>query len=305
MKLSIISPVYQAESIIEKLVEKIIEAVEDITDDFEIILVEDNSNDNSWEKITDQCEKYSFVKGLKLSKNFGQHNAVSAGVKKATGDNIVLMDCDLQDDPKHIQRLLEKRDDGFDIIFTKRIKRKHGFIKSFNSFLYSKLFAIFSDKKYEINAGSLVLFSSKVASEFNKLKDKSRLYQQMLKWLGFNVAYVDVEHNPRYEGKSSYSFVKLVKLGIEGWTSHSDKLLRLSIYFGLFLSLISFILVIVILFRYLFYEFLPGWPSIIVAILFSTGLIMLSIGIMGIYIGKIFEQTKDRPIFIIEEELNF
>jgi len=302
--ISIISPVYKAEKIVSELVRQIERAVSKITLEYEIILVEDFSRDHSWDEILKICKQNSKIKGIKLSRNFGQHYAISAGVAKSNGDNVILMDCDLQDNPEDIIKLFEKRKEGFDIVFTKRKNRKHGLIKSLNSYLYNKLFSFFSEKKYDINAGSLVLFTRRVAIEFNKLEDKDRLYLQILKWLGFKSVTIEIEHRNRYEGKSSYSFIALIKLGIQGLTSHSDKLLRLSIYIGLSLSFVSFILGIFIILRYFFYKLLPGWPSIIVTILFSTGLILLSNGIMGIYIGKIFEQSKKRPLYIIEEEIN-
>jgi polyisoprenyl-phosphate glycosyltransferase len=302
--LSIVSPVYKAGNIVNELVTRIEMVVSQITMNYEIILVEDASPDNSWQEIKKICYKNSKVKGIKLSRNFGQHYAISAGIAKSKGDNVVLMDCDLQDDPSDIVKLVEKRKEGFDIVFTKRKNRKHSFFKSFNSYVYNKIFSIFSDRKYDIDSGSYVLFSRRVAVEFNKLKDQDRLYLQMLKWLGFESTTIELEHKERFEGKSSYNFMSLVKLGVQGLTSHSDKLLRLSIYLGMVLSIISFIAGIYVIFRYFFYKLQPGWPSIIVSILFSTGLILFSVGIMGIYVGKIFEHAKNRPLYIIDEELN-
>ena len=302
--ISVVSPVYQAEKIIPELIRQVKEELTKITSNYEIILIEDCSNDNSWEVIQKQCSLYPFVKGIKLSRNFGQHYAISAGIKKAKGDNIVLMDCDLQDSPKDIIKLYDERKKGFEIIFTKRLKRKHSVIKSFNSFLYNKLFTIFSEKKYNIDTGSLVLFSKKVATEFNKLEEKDRLYIQLLKWVGFKTTTIVVEHNERYEGESSYNFLSLLKLAIKGWISHSNKLLLLNIYIGLSLSFLSFLIGLIIILRHYLYEFQIGWPSIIVTILFSTGLILSSIGVLGIYIGKIFEQSKNKPLYIIEEEIN-
>jgi dolichol-phosphate mannosyltransferase len=294
-----------AENIIDELVSRVIKEVSKITSDFEIILVDDCGPDKSWEAIQDQCKQFPFVRGIRLSRNFGQHYAVSAGVASAKGENIILMDCDLQDDPKDIVKLIHKKNEGYEIVFTKRLKRKHSLIKSFTSFLYNKLFAIFSERSYDVDAGSLVLFTSRVAKEFNKLEDRDRLYLQMLKWLGFRSTIIEVEHKERFSGKSNYNFKSLLKLGIQGWTSHSDKLLKFSIYLGFLLSIVSFLAAIIVIIRYLFYNLQPGWPSIIVTMLFSTGLILLSIGIVGIYIGKIFEQSKNRPIYIIDKEINF
>jgi glycosyltransferase involved in cell wall biosynthesis len=304
MKLSIVSPVYEAEAIVDELVARIIEAVSEVTDDFEIILVEDGGSDNSWIKIQENCKKNSKIKGIKLSRNFGQHYAITAGISKATGDNIILMDCDLQDDPRYIHSLVSEAEKGYEIVFTKRTERKHGMMKSFNSWLFNKFFRILSEKKYDVNAGSMVLFSKRVGTVFLQLKDKDRLYIQMLKWLGFNSKTISVEHKPRFAGRSSYNFFKLLSMAVQGWTSHSARLLRLSIYLGIGLSLCSFLAAMAVVIKYFLYDLQPGWPSIIITVLFSTGLILLSIGVTGIYIGKVFEQSKDRPLFIIEKEIN-
>lgn len=305
MILSIISPVYKSEKIVSELIVQIKSSLLEITEDYEIILVEDGSPDNSWKMIQIECKKEHRVKGIKLSRNFGQHYAVTAGLSKASGDFIVFMDCDLQDDPIYIKLLMNEAVNGYDIVYTKRKKRKHGFIKSFNSWAYNKLFEFFSEKKYDVDAGSLILFTKKVREQFLRIQDKDRLYLQLFKWMGFNTTTIEVEHRMRFEGKSSYSFLKLLKLGIQGWTSHSDKLLKFSTYVGFFLSFIAFLTGVSIVIRYFFYDLQPGWPSIIVTILFSTGLILMSIGVAGIYIGKIFEQSKNRPLFIIDQELNF
>ncbi|KOF03265.1 hypothetical protein OB69_08185 [Roseivirga seohaensis subsp. aquiponti] len=305
MKLSIISPVYQAEEIVDELILRITQEASKITDDFEILLVEDGSADNSWSKIKNHCKHNSHVVGIKLSRNFGQHYAITAGIQRAKGDYIILMDCDLQDNPKYFSLLIEQAEIGFDIVFTKREKRKHGFFKSVNSNLYNLLFRLFSDRRYDVNAGSLILFTKRIGLEFLKIKDKDRLYLQIFKWLGFRNTTIEVEHEPRYSGKSSYKFLDLLKLGLQGWTSHSDKLLKMSVYIGFFMALFSFVSSLVILVATFIGSFQPGWPSLIVVIFFSTGLILLSIGIAGIYIGKTFDQVKDRPLFIIEEELNY
>jgi dolichol-phosphate mannosyltransferase len=304
MKISVVSPVYKAENIIDELVRRLSQALKELTDDYEIILVEDCSGDGSWKKIEENCIRDKHVKGILLSRNFGQHYAITAGLIEATGDVIVVMDCDLQDDPVHIKRLLEEYNKGFDIVFTRRVGRRHSFFKMITAKIYNSLFTLFSDKNYELNVGSMTMFSSRVKDEFVKLKDQDRLYIQLLKWVGFKSTYLPVEHRERFEGKSTYSVSKLFFTAIQGWTSYSDKLLRLSIYSGLAISAITLLVGIYIVVSYFMKSFQPGWPSLIVAILFSTGLILMSIGITGIYIGKIFEQTKQRPLFIIDKKLN-
>jgi dolichol-phosphate mannosyltransferase len=302
--ISIVSPVYQGEKLVPELVRRVSKEMIQNEYKYEIILVDDGSSDNSWEAIQNVCLHDEHTKGIQLSRNFGQHYAVTAGLQAASGDVIVIMDCDLQDDPKYIHDLLMAYQQGNEIVFTKRIGRKHSFLKSLNAKLYNALFSLFSERLYHVDAGSLVMFSMRVKNIFLTLQDKDRLYIQMLKWIGFKSTYVPVIHNDRFEGRSTYNFFKLLRLAIQGWTSHSDKLLRFSIYGGFILSGITFMIGILIILRYIFRGFQPGWPSIFVAIIFSTGLILMSIGITGIYIGKIFEQTKNRPLFIVDKKIN-
>ena len=303
--LSIISPVYKSEENVDELVRRLHMEVSKITPDYEIILVDDGSPDRSWIKIEENCKKASKVKGIRLSRNFGQHYAVTAGISASTGQLIVIMDCDLQDDPSNISKLIKEYKNGNEIVFTERIERKHSIGKKISAQVYNFLFGFFSERSYDVNAGSLVLFSSIVKEAFLKLEDKDRLYIQMLKWVGFRNTKVTVEHNKRYSGKSSYTTIKLMKLALQGWTSHSDKLLKFSIYVGFALSLITFLTSIVVIIRYFTEGLQPGWPSLFIAIMFSTGLILMSIGVTGIYVGKIFEQTKNRPLYIVDHKINF
>lgn len=303
-KISIISPVYQAAGNINQLVSLVTTEIIQLTNEYELILVDDGSVDNSWDEISSNCSKSTKIKGVKLSRNFGQHYAVTAGLKFASGEVVVIIDCDLQDDPAAIKYLYESYQQGNDIVFTKRLNRSQSFYKSVTAKIYNLFFRFFSDRKYDVNTGSMVLFTSKVKTIFLELEDKDRLYIQLLKWIGFKQAYVAVEHKPRFSGNSSYNFFKLVNLAVQGWTSHSDKLLRLSVYGGFILSVITLLVSIAIIILYFVKGFQPGWPSLFIAILFSTGIILLSIGITGIYIGKIFEQTKNRPLYIVEKITN-
>ncbi|MBS1517277.1 MAG: glycosyltransferase [Bacteroidetes bacterium] len=302
---SIISPVYKAGKIVDELVRRVSEEASRISDSYEIILVEDCGGDNSWEKIVENCELNPAVRGIKLSRNFGQHYAITAGMMEAKGDIVIIMDCDLQDDPVYFTDLLKVFDEGYDIVFTKRINRKHSLFKKITAGIYNFLFRLFADKNFDLDVGSMTMISSRVKDEFVKLKDQDRLYIQLLKWIGFRSAYLPVEHKKRFEGRSSYTLSKLFFTAIQGWTSHSDKLLRLSIYSGLFISFVTLLIGIYIVISYFMKSFQAGWPSLIVAVLFSAGLILMSIGITGIYIGKIFEQTKERPLYIIDKKINF
>lgn len=304
IEISVVSPVYQAEQIVDELVNRIIEEVKKFTHNFEVVLVDDGSDDSSWQAIEKNCEIHPEVKGIKLSRNFGQHHAVSAGLERASGDAIVIIDCDLQDDPKNIQKLYQEYSNGYEVVFTKRIQRRHSPFKAITARIYNMFFYLLADKNYNVDVGSLTLISKKVKNEFVKMEDKERLYIQLIKWLGFNSTYVHVEHHARYSGQSSYSFFQLLKIAVNGWTFHSDKLLKLSIYVGSFFSISAFVSAIYVVIRYFTHGFQSGWASTTVLILFSTGLILISIGIAGIYLGKVFEQSKNRPLFIIDKEIN-
>lgn len=307
MILSIISPVYKAELIVDELVRRIIEEAEKITSDFEIILVEDGSPDNCWQKIQENCNKDKRVKGVKLSRNFGQHFAISAGLENSTGDYVVLMDCDLQDDPSYFEELIAKANEGNKIVYTYKKERKHGFFKNLKAKCFYAIFNFLVDNKNNQaseNIGSYSLLTREVVNEYVKLGDYKRHYLMLLRWLGFQSAYIEIEHHKRFEGKSSYNFKKLMIHAIDGITSQSDKLLRLTASFGFIMALFSILSAVGIIIRYLITPFQAGWASLMVLTLFVGGMIILSVGICGIYIGRIFEQTKMRPQYIVDQKIN-
>lgn len=304
--ISIVSPVYRAEKIVSELVRRIEEEVVKFTPNYEIILVEDGSPDNSWKAIENACMANTKVKGVKLSRNFGQHYAITAGLAKSSGDYVVVMDCDLQDNPKYIADLYEKAQMGYEIVYTIKKERKHSFFKNITASLYFKVYNYLSEnQRASKSVGAFSMLSRKVVNAFLSVKDTHRHYLLVLSMLGFSSSQIEIEHEKRFEGKSSYNLSKLIKHAIDGITSQSDKLLRISITIGFIFCLISVMLTIYTLYKYLFIGALPGYTSTTVLLLLSTGLILLSIGVAGIYIGKIFEQSKSRPLYFIDKKLNF
>ena len=308
MKLSIVSPVYMAENIVDELVKRVTEEACKVVSDFEIILVEDGGEDNSWKKIEENCLRDSRVKGIKLSRNFGQHYAISAGLEASTGDYVILMDCDLQDDPKYFGALIEKTKKGFQIVYTVIEERKHSFFKNITANFFYKVFNFLVRNdivKGNDKTGTYSLISRDVVNAYIKVGDYRRHYLMVLRWLGFSYDFLTIKQNKRFAGKSSYNLRKLLSHALDGITSQSDRLLRLTAGLGLVMSLLSFIAAISIVISYMISPFQAGWASIITLILFVSGLIILCIGICGIYIGKIFEQTKNRPLYVISEKRNF
>jgi polyisoprenyl-phosphate glycosyltransferase len=307
MKISIVSPVYNAEKIIIELVNRICEEIILTTKDYEIILIDDYSSDNSWETIKSIAKVNLNVKAIKLSRNFGQHMAIKAGLELAKGECCIVMDCDLQDDPKYITNLIEKWEEGFDVVYTQKSNRNHSWLKNITARGFNIIFNWLAENK-KVNSlgqvGSFSLISKKVVDAFNSYNDYQFHYLMVLRWLGFKSCYIPIEHKERYEGKSSYSLKKLLRHAIVGVVYQTDKLLRMSIYMGFVFSLISIVLSIFLVINYFVSGPQPGWTSLIVVILFSSGLILIAIGILGIYIGKTFEQTKNRPRFIIDEKIN-
>lgn len=305
VQISIVSPVYGAEGIVGELVRRITEEIEKITSSYEIILVEDASPDRSWEKIKECGENFPKLKGVKLSRNFGQHNAISAGMELARGEYVILMDCDLQHDPKYFKELYNKIGEGYDLVYTKTSRRRHGPIKNFFANVFYSLFAFLQEHKMDPGVGSYSILSRKVVDAYNQYNDYRKAYLWALAWAGFDSAVITIEHNARLEGKSSYSVTRLVRHALNVAVANSNRLLYISIFLGLFFSFLAFLGLIVVIFRYLVDGALEGWSSLMVTIVFFSGMILTALGIIGIYLGKVFEQTKNRPRYLITKTVNF
>ena len=306
-RLSVVVPVYRAQETVELLVQRIEEATSSIGGETEIVLVDDASPDESWAEIVRLCATRPNVRGVKLSRNFGQHRAISAGLTFAKGDWVAVMDCDLQDNPSYLPAFLKKAEEGFDVVLSRRSARQHPPIKNFFARLFATLFnSLIDDGTAKMSGfvGAYSLLSRKVVDAFNRMREYHRHYLPLVRLLGFSQGWIDVEHEPRTSGRSTYTFGKLVKHAMEGLTAHSVKLLYLSIAAGLGFVLFSLVGAAYYVVGYLRHGALPGFTSIIVMIMLSTGMIMLSTGIVGIYVGRIFEQVKERPLFIVDTVLN-
>jgi polyisoprenyl-phosphate glycosyltransferase len=305
MYLSIVSPVYRAAEMVERLVIEIHHSVKSITDDYEIILVEDGSPDNSWTKIEEICKVNKKVKGIKLSRNFGQHPAISAGLNASTGDWIVVMDCDLQDRPSEIPSLHTKALEGYDAVFAQRLNRQDGFLKKISSKIFYKVFSYLTETYQDGSVANYGIYHRKVIKSVIDLGDRIRFFPTMTQWVGFKKAYLPVGHDERFEGKTSYTWSKLIDLALNNIISFSDKPLRLTVRLGLLMSFFATLAAILYLIAYLTDKITqPGFTSVIIAIMFFSGIIIFILGIIGIYLGKTFEQVKNRPNHIIDIKLN-
>src|SRR5574341_177926 len=239
--ISVVIPVYKAESCLRELYNRLKSALHLITADFEIIMVEDCGGDRSWEIVCELSRQDNRVKGIQLSRNFGQHYGITAGIDHAVGDWIVVMDCDLQDRPEEIPRLYAKAQEGHNIVLARRGKRKDKLLKRFGSFLFYKVFSYLADIDYDWQVGNFRIISRTIAENFRSMREKLRFFGGLIEWMGFSPDSIDVQHAERFTGKITYTVRKLWKLALETIIAYSDKPLRLSVKFGFLLSFFSFL----------------------------------------------------------------
>lgn len=300
---SVVVPVYQCVECLEALCERLEQSLLVLTKKFEIILVDDRSFDDSWRKILELQAFHPNVKGIRLSRNFGQGMAILAGMEEAVGDLIVVMDCDLQDPPEKIADLYAKAREGFDVVVGRRSSRSHSFFRVWAAKLFFGILNKISGQKYDGSYGSFSLLSRKAVNGFLRLRERDRHFQLILQWIGFERGVVDYEHQPREAGKSSYSFATLVQHAANGIFFHSTEFLRWIVRLGLLYALGGAFLAIYLSLNAILGSRQPGWTSLAVLMLINTGAILVSLGVVGLYISKIFDQVKDRPLFIVDERL--
>jgi len=304
-KISVVSPVYRAEKIVAELVRQLHENLATITDNYEIVLVNDASPDNSWLAIVAECAKDKRVKGIDLSRNFGQHYAITAGLNFAKGEWVVVMDCDLQDRPDEIPNLYRKAQEGYDSVFAQRVERQDSFFKRLFSKMFYALFSYLTDTKQDPTVANFGIYSRKTVDAILTMKDYIRYFPTMVQWVGFRKFYLPVQHSDRYEGKTSYNFRGLMQLALNNIIAFSDKPLRLTVKIGFIISVISFLLAMYNIFAKLTNTIqVAGFTTTVFSIWFVGGLMLLVLGVVGLYVGKTFENVKQRPTFIVENKIN-
>jgi dolichol-phosphate mannosyltransferase len=267
---------------------------------YEIIFVDDRAQDESWPEIERLVELDPFVRGVRLSRNFGQHAAITAGLSQVRGEWVVVMDCDLQDPPEKIPDLYAKALEGHEIVFGRRTHKPTGPIRRLIASLYFRCLRMFTGSHIEGQYGTFSIISRKVVNAFLDLKDQDRHYLMILSWLGFDTAAVDYEPALRYRGRSSYGLLQLIQHALDGVFFQTTVLLRWIVYLGFFLASLGGALAVYLLAARVFGHAYPGWTSIVVLTLVLCGFIILSTGITGLYIGKVFEQARGRPIFVVD-----
>ena len=303
--LSIVIPVYLGANCLHELYERLRSSLESISSNFEILFVEDCGADQSWEIISQLAQKDPRVKGIQFSRNFGQHYGITAGMDHARGDWVVVMDCDLQDRPEEIPALYAKAQEGHDIVLARRVQRKDPILKRIISRIFYKLFSYLADLKYDGQVGNFRIMSRPVVNGFCMFREQLRFFGGIIQWVGFRSASIEVEHDERFHGKSSYTYRKLWKLATDAIIAYSDKPLRLAIRLGFILSSCSLGFAAYIFYSAMRYGYsIVGWASLMVSLYFIGGIIIVLLGIIGIYLGKTFDESKRRPLYLVAESIN-
>jgi polyisoprenyl-phosphate glycosyltransferase len=299
-RISVVVPVYKADHILDELYRRLKSALETISEDFEIILVEDCGGDNSWQVIERLAAADRRVRGIQFSRNFGQHYGITAGLDICRGDRVVVMDCDLQDRPEEIPRLYAKAQEGYDVVLARRGLRHDPLFKRLTSLLFYKVFSYLADIDFDGKSGNFRIMSRKVVTSFCLMREQLRFFGGLMQWMGFPTASIDAEHAERFGGKSTYTYAKLWKLASAGIIAYSDKPLRLSIRFGFLMAFLAFCFGLYFLIKAMVYGTpIQGWSSLMVSMFFIGGIIIAILGIVGIYLGKTFDESKKRPLYII------
>lgn len=310
MTISVVSPIYKGEKMLDSLVSRNTAVLKQMIadgqiDDYEIVLVNDASPDNSWEKMKEICSRDTHIVGINLSRNFGQPYAVTAGCTFAIGDYVVIMDCDLQDRPEEIPNLFAKAMEGWDVVLARRVIKQAGSLKKLSSVVFHFVYDWLAGTKSDSSIGNFGIYCSKIIQEYVQIPEYVRTFSVLISTLGFKSTTLDVKHDKREEGHSSYNFSNLIRLTYNVIISNSNKPLRMAVSFGFLMSIVAFVLAIYNVLAKIFGLIdVPGYTFTIFSIWFTCGIQMSMMGIIGLYIGKIFDQVKGRPSYIIRDAIN-
>lgn len=298
-------PVYGCKAALPELHRRLCDSLSAIVENFEIILVDDCCPQNSWLEIEKICKEDGRVVGIHLSRNFGQIRAITAGLDQSIGDWVVVMDCDLQDRPEAIIELYHKAQEGYDVVFARREGRKDTIITKLLSRCFYKVYEYFTDGIFDSSICNFSISRRSVIDSYCSMREQNRAYTMFIKWLGFKQVAIDLEADERFEGESSYNLRKKMVMAFEIITSQSNKPLFFAVKSGFMIALISLLYIIYLVLRVILTgDLLAGWTSIVASIYLMGGILLCAIGVVGIYVGNIFNETKKRPLYVVAERLN-
>jgi glycosyltransferase involved in cell wall biosynthesis len=300
--LSIIIPVYNEADSIQPLYDSLQNY---LTNEYEVMFIDDGSNDNTLQKITALAQSNPNIKCISFSRNFGHQNALMAGLENVKGNHIIIMDGDLQHPPSLIPVMVSKLNEGFDIVVTKRNKTENiSWLKKFATTIFYKFINIISDLKIEPNVADFKAFNRKVLDSILQFKERELFLRGIFSWIGYKTAVIEFDAPARQYGKTKYSFGKMLALALKGTTSFSFKPLRVALLVGSIISIAAFAFGSFALIAYYQGNTVPGWASLIIAVMFLGGTQLLAIGLLGEYIASLFTETKHRPLYLIDKKIN-
>jgi len=300
VQLSVVVPVYGCAGCIAELVQRLRCTLETVGGRFEIILVDDASPDGAWGLLTQLARTVPGVRAIRLSRNFGQHAAITAGLSASSGDWTVVMDCDLEEPPEEIPRMYAKAREGFDIVRMTRRGRRHPPARRAASRVYRR---VLGDPGRGTGLSTLSLLSRKAVTALLRLEDRDREYQLMLDWLGFRQAVLEFEHAERRDGRSSYTLRRLLRVGLAGMYFRTTVPLRVVVALGVLVALAGVSLAGYETYVYYTAGSPPGFTTLVVLELLLAGFIIVSLGVVGLYVGRVFEQVRRRPLFVVDEQV--
>lgn len=311
--LSIVIPTYKSEANLSALIERLENALSGLIYKHEIIFVNDNSPDNTMSVLRKYCSENSNIKVVSLSRNFGQQLATSAGLKYASGDAVIIMDDDLQDPPEFIPELTKKWEDGYEIVYAIRKTRQESFFKRNAYKLFYRVLSKLSHINIPKDSGDFGLMDRKIITIINEMPERDRFVRGLRAWVGFKQIGLEYNRDARYKGVPAYNFKKIIKLSFDGLLSFSNVPIKISSAVGLVVSGIAFLGFMLTLFHKILthyfpdvpFAILPGFSTIVLSILFLGGVQLLSIGILGEYIGRIYNEVKQRPLYLVNETIGF
>lgn len=305
--LSIVSPVYGCDGCLESLVERLTRTLEASGERFEIILVDDGSPDGAWARISGLVGRYPALRALRLSRNFGQHQAIFAGLAHAAGECVVVMDCDLQDLPEEIPALLRalRAEPGIDIAYAQRTARRDGLFKRMASRLFYRTLSWLTGVTHDHRVANFGAYSRRMIDVLLRMPEPERCFPLMVRWTGLHAVAVPVEHAERAHGESAYDLRRSIRLALGMVLSYSDKPLRLVVTLGMALAILAFAVVGLSVWLYASGRTaVAGYTSIIASIWLLGGVIMFCVGVVGLYVGQMFKDGKRRPSYLVSERLN-
>ena len=301
-EISVVVPVYGCESCLRALHQRLVASLTSITASFEIVLVDDRSKQNDWSVIASLAALDPRVRGMRLCRNFGQHNAIAAGLEVVRGRWVVVMDCDLQDPPEAIPRLYAEAQKGYASVFARRCNRKDALSKRGASRAFSWVHGLLGGFEADARIGNFSVISHKVVHQLRGFRESARNYCMQVHWLGFPTAYVEVEHEARHSGTSAYTLATLLRHAIATVLSQSTRPLYASAGLGFAMALGAALFALYLMVCKLFYgDVVEGWTSVMVSLFFLFGVLFINLGVLGLYLGRIFLDLKQRPAFVVEQ----